>query len=184
MRVGDSGVGTVKNNHRFSFHHTTTRLTQWKFMNHCPTFAAQPGAQASDSSHVGLQHHGDQLKQAPPISAGKARCQAAHSETRSAASEVQPCKSLMAGKWRWYRNLLNERNEWLISQSYTSSDQREKETWQPCVLTLEFADPTAGWGKSCLHRLIFSIWMKMCRLNKSVPRTVWRENVSCHFFLF
>lgn len=47
MRGGDSAVGTVKS----SFHHTTTRLTQRKLMRHCPTFAGQPGAQASDSSH-------------------------------------------------------------------------------------------------------------------------------------
>lgn len=47
----------------------------------------------------GFRHRGDQLKQAPPISAGKARCHAAHSQTKPAASQIQPCKSLMAEKW-------------------------------------------------------------------------------------
>lgn len=41
--------------------------------------------------------------------------------------------------------------------------REKRKTWQPRASTLEFADATAGLGKSCLHCFIFSVWMKMCR---------------------
>lgn len=106
----------------------------------------------------GFRHRGDQLKQAPPISAGKGPMSRGAFPNR--ASEIQPCKSLMAEKWSWYGNLLNERNSWLISQSYTSGDQREKETWQPCASTLECQIQQQDWGSRCFS---FSVWMKMSR---------------------
>lgn len=113
----------------------------------------------------GFQHCADQLKQSSPIRAGKAQCHAALSKTRLAAAEIQPCKSLPAERWSWYRNLLKERNLWLISQSHTSSEQgrhkgiseREKETWQPCVGGLEFTDTAAALGKAYLLCFLFSM---------------------------
>lgn len=48
----------------------------------------------------GFQHCGDQLEQSSPISAGKGRCHAALSETKGAAADVRPCKSLTAERWK------------------------------------------------------------------------------------
>lgn len=132
----------------------------------------------------GFQHCSDQLKQSSPISAGKARCHAALSETRLAAAEIQPCKSSTAKRWSWYRNMLKERKSWPISQSTTSSEQgwhkgiseREKET-RSRVGGLEFTDTAAGPGKSYLLCFMFSIWMEICCfMLKVLRRTSWRKS--------
>lgn len=144
----------------------------------------------------GFQHCGDHLKQSSPISAGKAQYHVALSETRLAAAQIQPCKSLTAERWSWYRNLLKERNWRLISQSNTSREQgrhkgisgREKETWQPCVSSLAFTDTAAGPGKSYLLCFMFSIWMKICGnccfMLKYLWRTSWRKWQLYNLFWF
>lgn len=71
----------------------------------------------------GFQHCSNQMKQSSAISAGRAQSHAALFQTRRAATEIQPCKSLTAKRWSWYKNLLKERNLGLISQSDTSSNQ-------------------------------------------------------------